>query len=264
MYEIKPKLLLIASTMTDMSNTSPKSVQSEVISDSFFSRLLRLDPKKVAKADPDEALRAYFAGAPARSYKKGEVIVQGDQPSEFVYFISSGYVKGYTISDDGSYSLLVIKGVNDLFPLVTLFDSSKSPVYYEAVTDMVVHRVSEPEFRVATEINSSLTLATLKKTLDIMRDYTQRMQNLTIADARTRIICRLLFLLDRFGASSKPGREVIFLPITYPDLADSLNLTRETVNRIVSRLATEGLLVKSHGRVTITDKQKLQAEIAGI
>lgn len=208
-------------------------------------------------------LATYFADAREKLYSKGEVIIEGDSTSTDIYFIVAGYIKGYAISDEGEYHLSIIKGPTDLMPLASVFDSRENLLYYEAMTDVVLRGISETDFETALETQASLSLATLKKALGVLRDYIKRLQNLEISDARSRIIYRLIFLLERFGAESKDGRHVIFLPVTYPDLADSLNLTRDTVNRIVSQLAKEGVVSKSRSRLTITDLGKLKQEIAG-
>ena len=167
-----------------------------------------------------DELARFFKTGRTKLFQKGEVIIAGELQTTHIYYIDSGFVKGYTISDEGSYRLLIIKSQSDLIPLANLFDQYSNALFYEAMTDVVVRQVSRPEFETALAANHQLALATLKKSVMILRDYIERLENLSISDARQRIIARLLYLLERFGANSKDNREVIFVPINYPDLAD--------------------------------------------
>lgn len=208
-------------------------------------------------------LKAFFAGARPKKYAKSELILGSDQ-TEKILFISSGFVKGYTLSDEGDRHILVIKGAGDLLAVTNLFTDDTSAIFYEAMTEVAVRSLSKTKYEAAVTADPALAVATLKKLIQDMRDTTRRLLNLNIPNARQRIIYRILFLAKRFGAASVKDHEVLFVPLTYQDLADSLQLARETANRVVRDLMKEGLVVKSHGYVIITSKTKLEAEIAGI
>lgn len=59
--------------------------------------------------------------------------------------------------------------------------------------------------------------------------------------ARGRIIAELISLAERFG-ESHGNRILIEAPITHQDIADSINMTRETASRALEQLFEERLM----------------------
>lgn len=219
---------------------------------------------KQSRFDADAVLRTYFADARAKLFQKGELIIEGQSPPNKIYMVESGFVKGYSITHEGSYNLIIIKSGGDLMPLASLFDGEESQLYYEAITDVLVRPAPKDRLEKDMLNDHQLALAVAKKSLQLLRDYSSRLHNLEIADARRRIIYRLLFLSRRFGAASKKGHHVIFAPVNHQDLADAINLTRETANRVVRQLVDEGVVLKRRDHLTIVDLTKLSAEVEGL
>lgn len=105
--------------------------------------------------------------------------------------------------------------------------------------------------------NSWLSQEILKQTVDIITVYTQRIQTLEFRTARERIIAELLYLSERFGVRS--GTEVLIdAPITHQDIADSINMTRETASRALELLFKEGLMGQKDHLFTVLDVHKLR------
>lgn len=211
-----------------------------------------------------KTLRSYFSAANKRKYSKGEIIIEGYEPQEEIFFIEKGCVKIYTISDDGVCNVYLIKSVGDLMPVVSLLTSQENQRYYEALTNVTVRHISKVQFEADLQTNPRLGYAVLQCALSVARDTAKTVHNLEISDSRKRIISRLLFLHGRFGAVEKRGRLLLSVPVGHQDLADSLNMTRDTANRIVSDLAKEGLVLKTRGRIYLLDREKLAEEVAGV
>jgi len=214
-------------------------------------------------SDPEVVLQAFFAACPTQSYLKGELISGGAVTTQNVLFIQNGFVKCYTITDEGERHILLLKAAGDMLAATNLFTKDDSTLFFEAMTDVTVSRVPRHKYEVRLRKDITLALATMKKLIQDMRDTTKRLENLNIADARHRLIARLLFLAERFGAHSVNSHLVIMVPMTHEDLAESIRLRRETVNRIFAQLEEENLVTKSRQTITLTDPTRLQAEVAG-
>jgi CRP-like cAMP-binding protein len=77
-----------------------------------------------------------------------------------------------------------------------------------------------------------------------------RIRNLQLPTARERLAFRLLYLANNFG--ERQGSAIdIQVPIVYQDLADAVNITRETTNRIMRRFITDGLIKRTDHHMTI-------------
>ena len=109
--------------------------------------------------------------------------------------------------------------------------------------------------------NAWLSQEILKQAVGIITDYTQRIQTLEYRSARGRIIAEILNLAERFG--EKHGRAVIInAPITHQDIADSINMTRETASRALELLFEEKLLGQNNHLFTVLDLPKLQTALS--
>lgn len=101
----------------------------------------------------------------------------------------------------------------------------------------------------------------LKQAVEVIAVYTQRIQTLEFRTARGRIVSEILNLAERFG--EKHGQEIVInVPITHQDIADSINMSRETASRALGQLFEEGLLGQEDHLFTILDLPKLQEALA--
>jgi CRP/FNR family transcriptional regulator len=106
-------------------------------------------------------------------------------------------------------------------------------------------------------INTWLSQEVMRQAVNIITVYTQRIQTLEFRLARGRMIAELLNLSERFG--EKHGKQVLInAPITHQDIADSINMNRETASRALEMLFEEGLVGQSDHLFTILDLPRLQ------
>jgi len=54
---------------------------------------------------------------------------------------------------------------------------------------------------------------------------------------------------------------VIEAPVTHQDIADSINMTRETASRALELLTKDGLIIQKNHLFILKDVEKLQDEI---
>lgn len=204
-------------------------------------------------------LRAYFVRKHRQSFDKHEILLHAGTVCHDIYFLSSGFVRAYLITDDGESRIISIKGPGELVPLSTLFNPDATTIYYEAITPVTTYKAGLDDFQAAMENDAELAYAVLQTSLTVVREYQQRLENLEIKDARRRIVYRLLFLRRKFGEIADRGlQHVIGVPINYQDLADAVNISRETANRVVSKLVAEGVVEKRRNKVVLRDWSRLR------
>ena len=215
----------------------------------------------LSKSDSESIISHFNEGSPV-FFAKGDVLVQGDEVPSGVFFIQSGYVKAYSISQLGQQNLLLIHGSNEIMPLPWALDGpQKIGIFYEAMSAVEVLRTSKDSLRQAMGNNTWLTEQILRQLVNTFTVYAQRIQNLGYRLPRERIIACLLDLATRFGRQE--GHFIIIqAPITHQDIADSINTTRETASRALELLRQEGLLTQKNHLFVINDETKLQSELS--
>lgn len=209
----------------------------------------------------DAVIRAFFRPGKIEHFTKGEVILHASEVPGGVHHIEAGFVKAYTITKDGQINLLSIHGASELFPAHWALDDYDLELYFEAMTDVTTKRLAKRDLTEVMASDAELTLAILQKVLILFQAYSERIQNLGLRTARQRIIYRLLFLARRFGEAGKGDEIAVKLPVIHQDIADAVSLQRETVNREISQLASEGLIEKINQHLTIKNLSSLKIEL---
>lgn len=209
----------------------------------------------------DKNIISYFSDSPTTKFAYGETVINGfDEPSG-VYMIKKGFVKAYSTSHDGHANLLQIHEAGEIIPLPWSLDGTHvTGLFYEAMDDVEVIKSSKDKLRIAMGNNMWLTQEILNQTVNVIAVYTRRIQILEFRSARGRVIAELILLADRFG-KSHGGNIIIRAPITHQDIADSINMNRETASRALEQLFTEKLVDQDDHLFVINDMEKLQSAL---
>lgn len=210
----------------------------------------------------DESIVAHFNDGKLMHFSKEDTIISGVDEPEGVYLIKKGFVKAYSVSQAGHGNLLLIHKAGEFIPLPWALDGAHTTgLFYEAMTEVTILRAPKDKLRDAMGNNTWLSQEILKQAVDIITIYTQRIQTLEFRSARGRIIAELLSLAERFGVHS--GLEILInAPITHQDIADSINMTRETASRTLELLFEEGLMGQKDHLFTIKNLAKLQLALS--
>jgi CRP-like cAMP-binding protein len=209
----------------------------------------------------DKSISSYFSDGVTLQYSNGETIINGFDEPEGVYLIKTGFVKAWSTSHDGHANLLLVLEAGELMPLPWALDGYHvTGLFYEAMCDVTVIRSSKDKLRTAMGNNSWLTNEILNQAVNVIAIYTQRIQILEFRSARGRVIAEILFFAERFG--KKDGSRIrIDAPITHQDIADSINMNRETASRALGDLFEEKLVGQEDHTFIVYDLAKLKEEL---
>lgn len=205
----------------------------------------------------DKSIIAHFSDGILINFKNGETLINEFNEPKGVYLIKVGFVKAYSVSRMGHTNLLFIHQAGELIPLPWALDGAHNTgLSYEAISDVTILRTSKDKLRKAMGYDTWLSQEILKQAVEVIAVYTQRIQTLEFRTARGRIIAELLNLAERFG--EKHDKKVLInAPVTHQDIADSINMNRETASRALEKLFAEGLVGQENHLLSILDFSKL-------
>jgi CRP-like cAMP-binding protein len=210
------------------------------------------------EATSDKSIIAHFSDGLSLNYSDGETIISDFGVPDGVFYIKSGFIKSYSVSHAGYGNLLFIHQAGEFIPLPWALDGDHiTGLSYVAMSDVTVLRTSKANLRMAMGHDAWLSQEILKQAVEVIAVYTQRIQTLEFRTARGRIISELLSLSQRFG-EKQGGGVIINAPITHLDIADSINLTRETASKTLGVLFESGLLAQNNHVFSIPDLAKFQ------
>ena len=199
-----------------------------------------------------------FAKGTKLKYNKGEFVIRpGDAPSG-VFFIESGLVKAYDITQYGEENLLVIRKENEIFPLIWSVTGLERPIIYQTLSPTVIWRLSRDDFLEYINSNPEATAALLMMTIQMYRVHSERIINLEYRTVRERLISFMLTTSRRFGKDNPEGM-LLDVPLRQQDIASSINASRETTSRELSALEKKGLISIHQQLIVIKDIAKLKS-----
>lgn len=194
-------------------------------------------------------------------YKKGEIILEPTDKTGHVHTILSGLVKVYTVDAQGNENMGAIYRRGDVFPLGWIIQERHQSAYFKTMTDCEIALLPKDMFLAQLKTSPQLAFATILKLLEMMYVYAAQANNLGLRYARERLAYRLLVMSARFGAREDKGPAITLPHITQQDMASAINVSRENVNREITRLEKLGIITYSRSAITIHDPDALRKEL---
>lgn len=209
------------------------------------------------------SLHALLQAGNSYTLPKGQIVHALDDYSRFSC-IATGYVKRYIITNEGNKSVQLIYGPGHVFPLAPILrhiydmDLYRGPelYYYESMTDIVVNSISFESLHKALQADKSIYTDLLYVAGTRLNSYIWRLEDTSLGNSTWRVAHQLSFLASQFGEMTETGLKIM-VPITHQDLADILNLSRETVSRSIAKLRDKKLIISGQYTV-IPDPAKLK------
>jgi CRP/FNR family cyclic AMP-dependent transcriptional regulator len=214
------------------------------------------------KYPQDKVIARLFMKGQPLNFAKGDMILGNSHDPDGVYFISTGYTKVYSIGLDGEEYIHLLMSSGEIFPLTWAYTGIlPSGVYIEAISNVLVWRIARDWFLHFVSARSDIAFAMGIQLAHQSWIYTERIDNLLHKKASQRVAYRLLYLVKRFGIKTEDGF-IIDPTVTHENIANSVNLARESVSRELFRLEQGQIIKRVQHRTVIIDIPKL-IEIIG-
>ncbi len=204
-------------------------------------------------------LTLFFARYKSSHYKKHAILLNADENPQYIYFIKSGYIRAYRISEQGEELTLVILEAQELFPITYGLNDIPNSYYLEAITTLDLWQAPKEHFLAFLKANPDVFYELTNHTLVRFGYLLTRMEYLVISRAYAKVAATILMCAKRFG--EQRGTDIVVkIPFTHKDIATLAGITRETTCLEMKKLEEKGL-VSRHGRLlVIKNLQKLEAE----
>ena len=176
-----------------------------------------------------------------KTYRKGAIIREMDQPENIIYFIKKGQVKIGHHDNDGEEKLRYVLGKGHIFGESRIMGDEQSNYFAKTMSEtqlcFIEADMMEKLLEKFPRLNNAVTKISWKKISKLER----RLEDLLYKDARTRIID---FLKDyvRENGQEQQGFTVADNPFSHTDIARLTSTSRQTVNNVISLERKEGAL----------------------
>ncbi len=203
----------------------------------------------------------FFLPYKKAAFSQGSTLISPQKDPGNVYYLVSGSVKMYAVSEDGEEIILHIFRDNSFFPLMLFLSETKNTYYYEAVSDTVVAIApydkvtsfvrSDPEILIDLSIRFSKAITGLLT----------RIEGLAFQEAFSKVLSLFLYVGEKFGTPSSDGI-FITLELTHQDIASWVSVRRETASRQLEKMTQEGLIHMRDRHYVISSMEALKQSLS--
>ena len=193
-----------------------------------------------------------------RTYERGDLVFNEDDPSDFFYVVVTGRVKVFKHTPNGGDVILEIFGPGGPLGAVASYESRPYPASAEALESASCLLFPREAFFALLEQHPSLVRGLLGSLSLRLVELTTRLAELTGGRVETRFARLFLKLADQLGKPERGGT-FIGLPLSRQELADLTGTTIETAIRIMSRWGKDDVLRTEKDGFVVVDRASLEA-----
>lgn len=188
-----------------------------------------------------------------KTFQKGEILFTEGGSCERVFFVKSGKVKIFRMSEAGREQVLETLDEGDTCacnPGVLKWHCSSSA---EALTSATVWFLARENYVKLVQSNNKVARTLNKLFAERLQCFSSLIEEVSLKDSKKRLV---KFLLDMMNESV--SKKSLDLPYTREELAKRLGIVRETVARQLHDLKRRKLISIEPQKVTILDPKGLE------
>lgn len=203
----------------------------------------------------DSEFEGLATGISVESYDKDQALFHRGDAAEAFFFVESGQIELSLISRDGQKKIVEVIAHGRTFGEAIVFMSeAKFPVTAEALSDSVVCRIPNAGYRDLLRNNSDACMRLLSDVCYHLHQRVREIEQLTIQNARSRLVSYLIDHIDRVDDDEATVR----LDLPRHVIASRLSVTPETLSRLLRAMSDEGILTVDDRLVFIHSLARLR------
>jgi CRP-like cAMP-binding protein len=191
-----------------------------------------------------------------RRFRRNEVIFHQGDPGDSLHVVASGAVKIVLPSSEGDEAIIATLQPGDFFGELALLDGAPHSATATAVEPVETLSLARAPFHQLLDDDRGLRIALLSGLAAELRRLTGHVEELHFLDLAGRLAMRLV-RLARDRDPNANGEVHLEWPFTQSDLAAMIGGTRQSVNKLLSQLVDDGLLLIEHETLVIKDVRVL-------
>jgi CRP-like cAMP-binding protein len=209
--------------------------------------------------DVAQKVKEFFDHYPLRVYDKGQILVYGgDEPNGIIYLVK-GEVCQYDIASNGEGLVVNVYKPGAFFPMYWAINKTPNKYFFETVNKVEIRKAPTEETLKFVKDNPDVMFDLLSRVYRGLDGVLERMTHLMGGSAYQRAVFELINACKRFGKKQTDGSYTVAIPEI--ELARRAGLTRETFNREIRKLKTQGTIRIERGQVMIKDLELLEKKL---
>ena len=206
---------------------------------------------------PGDARQAVIAAARLRRFSKGDIVFHQGDPADALHLLVSGRLAVQVFTAEGDRATINVLGPGDhvgelaLVPSFSRQPRSATVVALEAAETRVLSATAFTDLCDRHPVVHDVLVELLAERI---RELSEELLHAMYLGVDQRLYRRLAVLAEEYRTAPGP----ITVPLTQEQLADLTGGTRQTVNQVLQRLASQGVVELARGRVVVVDLPRLR------
>ncbi|OIQ97894.1 cAMP receptor protein [mine drainage metagenome] len=199
-----------------------------------------------ADADAAELADLTRQSAPIHLQPRQSLFLRGE-PGDHVYLLVSGAVRITVLSEDGREVMFALIEPGQVFGEISVLDEGPRTANATAMGKSELLALSRGALYAYLDRKPERYRRLIAVLCQRIRSADQLLEDLLFQSTRTRLAKHLRDLAGKVGERDGPS---ITLRMSQQDLADNLGVSRELVNKILSRWESAGTVSLWRGKIT--------------
>lgn len=192
------------------------------------------------------------------SFQEGNIICLRGDPSDYFYIIVEGEADISVSSKDGKIIILGRLTKGDVFGEIGLLDRGPRTATVIAKSDISLYRLNQEKFSyIAADFGLKEWVAITNYICSLFRQVSDQLEGSAFLDTNVRILKTIIDLYPE-SLGSAGAAKPFELNMSQESLGNSVGLSREATNKVLSRLENMGLVEKKYKKIFIPDMRRLQ------
>ncbi len=213
---------------------------------------------------PAQELRELATRVHRSDYDTGDLIFHKGGDGTGMMLVMQGRVKITSVSQAGNEVILNIIEAGQIFGEMALIDGEPRSADAVAAKKSEIVTVLRRDFLPLLKRHPDAALGMMVVLSQRIRQTTQFVEDSVFQDVGTRLLHRIELLAKAYGQEdAETGSIRVEHGFTQQDLADSVGLTRVSVNRQLGAWKDQGLVGHGRGWIVIHDRGALENFVGG-
>lgn len=217
---------------------------------------------------PADQLDALAARAVAVKLAAREVLFSKGDDGDRLYLVTHGTIRVGVMSEDGREVTYGLIRPGQMFGEIAVLDNGPRTADASALEACQLLAFERRHVLELLARNPECTLRLVAILCQRIRQADQLLEDIFFLSLPSRLAKHLLALSDVLGdgkvTGGKPtGGEAVTIRMSQQAVADHMGISRESVNKVLSKWEQSGLVSLWRGQITIHDRARLDAYLSG-
>lgn len=188
-------------------------------------------------------------------YSKDEFIAKEGLKDDYIYLIERGKVilTRKDLKDKEHTHGYLMPG--EFFGISSIIDMTHTS-NYKALTNCSIYAIDKDYLKDYMEKHPEFNIVFNKILINAMRSFTRRQGNLMMGGCRSTFTNFVVEHFNDFGRIDDEGNVLVTLDVNLSEIALILNMTRETLSRVIAEMRKEGIIETKRRFIKILDLQR--------